>query len=62
MRYGLKHKEWIGYLSKEEFDAYQEHVRLRRWCFERMKDHENAMARLEIKGRGRRTAVREAAE
>lgn len=62
MRYGTRHKEWIGYLSKEQFDRYQNHLHWREWCRKQMIVHEKEILRLEVEGRRRRTAVREAAE
>lgn len=62
MRYGTKHKEWIGYLSRQQFDNYQEHYRLREWCRKQMIKHEKAILSLENVGRRKRAAVKEAAE
>ena len=62
MRYGTKHKEWIGYLSKQEFDNYQDHLHWREWCRKQMIKHEKAILSLENVGRRKRAAVKEAAE
>lgn len=64
MRYGTKHAVWTPFLTPEEREEYRQHLSARRWLYERMKNHEDAIARLEIKGRRRRTEaqVREAVE
>lgn len=64
MRYGSKDSDWTSYLTEEEFATYQREMGFRKWCLDRMKDHEKAIAGLEVIGRGRKAEARtkEAAE
>lgn len=62
MRYGTKHQDWTGYLTKEEFASYEKELGLREWCRERMKDHDAAIFRLQRIACERKNAVKEAAE
>ncbi len=63
MRYGSKDHEWTGYLTPEEFARYERELHARKWCFERMTDHERAIVRLRMIASARKeAAMKEAAE
>lgn len=64
MRYGSRHADWTPFLTSEEREQYRQHMSARRWLTERIRCHEAEIAKLEIRGRSRRTAskVKEAAE
>lgn len=62
MRYGTKHGDWTGFLNKEELAEFNYHIGQREWLRKHMKKHEDAIARLEVIAKGRRSAMREAAE
>lgn len=62
MRYANDDKDWTGYLTEEEYARYMLEKDARKWCFERMTDHERAMAKFEVIGKTRRAEARKAKE
>jgi hypothetical protein len=65
MSHLARNKQWTDFLTKEEFAQYVKEMDCRRWCLERMKDHDNKIASLKSKAVARRSEVnrvKEAAE
>lgn len=58
MRYGTKDSEWTDFLTKEEHAEYMKEMACRRWCFERMRDHESKILGLKNRATSRRAEVK----